>query len=105
VPGCRKELRCGGSQLTAYSRQQRAAECHFREARLEAAARIARTPVLPELLAVMRDEVNEHRSCAGALMGRVFQGLAMVICELVCARVHVCVCVRVCARVFAYECV
>jgi len=63
VPGCRKELQCGGSHLTIYSRQQRADKCHFREARLEAAARIARMPVLPELLAMMRDKVNEHRSC------------------------------------------
>ncbi len=49
--GSRKELRCGGSQLTAYSRQQRAAESRFQQTREEELARIALMPALPELLA------------------------------------------------------
>jgi len=47
----------------AYSQQQRAAECRFQQAREEGLAPIARTPALPELLAIMKDEVNLFPFC------------------------------------------
>ena len=91
VAGCRKPIGEGGSNVATYSRQQRAAECRFTDARMEQERRMEQMhPGLKQLFAVM---------------GRVVSLVCVCVCVCVCVPVRTCVRARMCTRARARVCV